>query len=287
MRVITNADDFGMNDELVEATIECFERGSLTSATIMPRMPGTEKAVAYARSRPDLSFGVHLTFVCDTVEAPISDAASLPTLVGPDGRFLPSNRVRVMGLRNRIPVDEIARETEAQVRSLLDRGIRISHVDSHGHLHKFRPFRRALALVLPGLGVRRVRSAQDVYLKRPLKSFNYWYGKVWRMKLRAAFETTDHFYMPSSTWDTNWGEPLLKVMRGLSGSTIEVGVHPGFSESWRSDERTSLHAFADAARREGHAIIGWNALGAGGEAREMKPVHAPEIHVRSGARSRV
>ncbi|MBL8747136.1 MAG: ChbG/HpnK family deacetylase [Phycisphaerae bacterium] len=260
MRVITNADDFGMSDELVEATIECFENGSLTSATIMPRMPGTEKAAAYARSRPDLSFGVHLTFVCDTVEAPVSDPRGLPTLVGADGRFLASNRVRVMGLRNQIPVDEIATEVEAQVRSLQERGVAISHVDSHGHLHKFRPFRRALARVLPGLGVRRVRSAQDIYLKKPLKSFNYWYGKVWRRKIRAAFVTTDHFYMPSSAWDVDWGPRLLEVMRGLRGSTIEVGVHPGYSEAWRDNERTSLLAFTEAARRDGHSIEGWNAV---------------------------
>lgn len=261
MRVITNADDFGMSDELVEATIECFERGSLTSATIMPKMPGTDKAIAYARKRPDLSFGVHLTFVCDTVEAPVSDPKGLPTLVGPDGKFLPSNRVRMMGLRNRIPVEEIAREAEAQIRSLLDRGVRVSHVDSHGHLHKFRPFRRALAQVLPVLSMRRVRSAQDIYLKKPIKSFNYWYGKVWRHKLRAAFDTTDHFYMPSSAWDENWSLPLLNEMRGLRGSTIEVGVHPGYTERWRDLERTGLHEFADAARRAGHSIEGWRSVG--------------------------
>lgn len=261
MRIATNADDFGMSDELVEATIECFENGSLTSATIMPKMPATEKAIAYAKRRPDLSFGVHLTFVCDTVEAPIGDPAGLPKLVGPDGRFLPSNRVRIMALRNRIPVEEIAREADAQIRSLLDRGVAVSHVDSHGHLHKFRPFRAALKRVLPPLGILRVRSAQDIYLKKPIKSFNYWYGKVWRRKLRAAFTTTDHFYMPSSARDPDWASPLLAIMSGLRGESIEVGVHPGYSEPWRDLERTGLRDFADAAKAAGHEVVGWRAIG--------------------------
>lgn len=260
MRIITNADDFGMSEELNAATIECFERGSLTSATIMPKMPGTEEAVRYALSRPDLSYGVHLTYVCDDLEAPISDPTSIPALVRDDGRFRPSNEMRVLALRNRLPVDQIARETEAQIRSLLERGIRISHVDSHGHLHKFRPFRAALQQVLPKVGIRRARSSQDLYLKKPYKSFNYWYGPIWRRKIRKAFTTTDHFYMPSSAWDVDWHRPLVAMIGGLRAATIEVGVHPGYTEPWRIIERTELHLFADAARAAGHALIGWKDL---------------------------
>ena len=72
MRVILNADDFGSSPDTLTATIECFEEGALTSATIMPGMPATEQALAFARSRPDLSFGVHLTLVGDGVERPIA-----------------------------------------------------------------------------------------------------------------------------------------------------------------------------------------------------------------------
>ena len=39
MRLVLNADDFGYSDDTVEATIECFACGALTSATIMPAMP--------------------------------------------------------------------------------------------------------------------------------------------------------------------------------------------------------------------------------------------------------
>ena len=43
-KLIINADDFGLNDHTVEWTIKGFERGALTSATIMAGMPTTEKA---------------------------------------------------------------------------------------------------------------------------------------------------------------------------------------------------------------------------------------------------
>lgn len=264
MLIITNADDFGMRDECTDATIECFEKGALTSATIMPKMPATAKAVEYARSRPDLSFGVHLTYVCDTVEAPVSDPAGLPALVTGDGRFLPSNTVRVLALRNKLPVDQIVRETEAQIASLIDRGVRISHVDSHGHLHKFTPFREALRRVLPKFGITRVRTAQDLYLKKPYKSFNYWYGPIFRRRLSALFDTTAHFYMPSSAWDESWARSLMGLLPRLKGATLEVGVHPGYEEPWRVLERTGLIEFADLARAAGHTVAGWKDLPARG-----------------------
>ena len=209
MLIVVNADDFGGSEETVRATIECFEQGALTSATIMPNMPATDAAVEYARSRPDLSFGVHLTFVTDGLDQPLSDPAGLDRLLGPDGRFLPTGEVRRRALLRRIPVEQIAREAEAQLAFLRDRGVPVSHVDSHRHVHKFGPFREALASVLPRFGVRRVRNVQDVWLRRPLKSPTYWLGGVWRRQLTRRFVTTDHFYMPTSAHDTGWEDALL------------------------------------------------------------------------------
>lgn len=257
MRIVTNADDFGENEDCTKATIECLEAGALTGATIMPKMPATDMAVKYALSRPDLSWGVHLTYVNNTVERPVVDASQVPALVNDRGMFLPSQKVRIMALLDRFPVDQVALETEAQIRSLLDRGVRISHVDSHGHLHKFGPFRKALAMVLPKLGITRVRSVQDVYLKKPYKSFTYWFGPAHRARIRSLFDTTDAFYMPSSAWDLDWQAPLVRRLASLRAGTIEVGVHPGYAEDWRAVERQGVLAFAQLARDAGHTLIGW------------------------------
>lgn len=259
MRFITNADDFGQDEETVKATIECLEEGSLTGATIMVNMPATAAAVAYARAHPEKSFGVHLTYVLGVGnEAPVGDPEQLPALTGPDGLFKPSQGVRLQALRGQIPVDQIARETEAQLALLRDAGVNISHVDSHGHLHRFGPFREALRQVLPGFGVRKVRNVQDVYLRRPLKSPNYWFGPLWRRPLVKTFQTTDHFYMPTSAGDHRWWEPLLA--RSFRGSSMEIGVHPGSAEAWRVEEREAIREFARAARARGHTLIGWRDL---------------------------
>lgn len=259
MRIILNADDFGMDQETVRATIECFERGALSSATIMPKMPATAAAVEYARSHPQFSFGVHLTYVSDGVERPVSEPADVPALCAADGQFLPSQTVRLLAVRNRIPPDQIERETVAQIALLRDAGVPISHVDSHGHLHKFAPFLQALQNVLPRFGIGRVRTAQDTYLRRPLKSPTFWYGPVWRRKIRARFVTTDRMFMPTSPADARAMPDLLPRLRG--DGSIEVGVHPGRREDWRDAERAAAEAFAAQARAAGHALITWNDVG--------------------------
>jgi predicted glycoside hydrolase/deacetylase ChbG (UPF0249 family) len=259
VRIITNADDFGMDEDTARATIECLDAGALTGATIMPNMPATALAAEYAKAHPEKSFGVHLTYVTDTVEAPLCDPTTLPTLAGPNGKFLESQRTRVLAMRNRIAVEEIERETAAQLQRLVDLGVRLSHVDSHGHLHKFRPFRQALANVLPKFGITKVRNVQNVYLKKPLKSPTFWLGRWWRAKIMRQFTTTQDFFMPQSeTLDTTWTTHLLQ--RPSNAATMEVGVHPGYAEPWRDAERRAIHEFATAARAAGHELIGWGDL---------------------------
>jgi len=260
MRVILNADDFGWDADSVRGTIECFERGALTSATIMPKMGATRQAIEYAKANPRFCFGVHLTLGGDGLEAPISDPSEVCDLVGPDGHFLQSNKVRVKALLNRISEDQLEKEIVAQIQFIRDSGVAISHVDSHGHQHKFGPVRRALARVLPRFGIKWVRGVQDVYLKKPLKSPTYWLGPVWRKGVKALFATPDHFYMPTSAWDVEWQERIIEVMGELPGKSMEIGVHPGFAEAWRDLERRSVQEFAQKAKAAGHELIGWKDL---------------------------
>ena len=84
MKFILNADDFGISEDTVEATIELFEKKELSSATIILSMPGTDQAIKYARKHPEFSFGLHLNIVTDTFERPLLNPKLLPSLTTSD-----------------------------------------------------------------------------------------------------------------------------------------------------------------------------------------------------------
>lgn len=257
MDIVLNADDFGHSPDTVEAIIDCFERRLLTSASLMANMPATERAIAFALKEPQFSYGLHFTCTGDGVERPLSNPDEIPALVDENGAFLPTNVLRVRSLLGRLPSEEIERELTTQLSFLSERGLRVSHVDSHRHLHKFRPFRTAFARTIGRFGVHFVRNAQDVYLRVPLASPTYWLGRVWRRHLMQTFATTEHFYMPTSAGDTRWHAPLLEKVERLRGASLEVGVHPGFEEPWRNEERLSLQGFVELAAQRNHRLLTW------------------------------
>jgi predicted glycoside hydrolase/deacetylase ChbG (UPF0249 family) len=260
VRVIVNADDFGYSADSVRATIDCIEQGVITSASIMPNLAATTEALNYARCNSEFSFGVHLTLVGDWSARPIAPLNELPNLVSRDGTFLPANTARLGALLGRLPVEELEREISAQIEFVATSGVSISHVDSHRHLHKFPNVRLALDRVLPRFSISRVRTVQDVYRRKPLLSPTVWLGSRWRRELAQRFETTDHFYMPTTTGDRDWEAALVGTLGHLDGKTLEVGVHPGYEEDWRSSELQAATRFSKAARDAGYELVGWCSL---------------------------
>jgi predicted glycoside hydrolase/deacetylase ChbG (UPF0249 family) len=254
VRVVVNADDFGFSEDTVESTIAAIEAGHVTSATLMPGMPASEQAIAFARNNPQVSFGVHLTFVGDGEERPVSAPVDVPALVDSAGALRRTNRVRLAAAVGRLPIEQLEREIVAQVEWFRTRGLDVSHVDSHRHLHKYAPFRDALARALPRLGITRVRNVQDIYLGRPLVSPTVWFGRHWRAELMKQFVTTHHFYMPASAGDTSWTEILGRLS---AGETLEIGVHPGLLDEWRVAESRGAEHFARASAVQGVTFADW------------------------------
>jgi chitin disaccharide deacetylase len=257
MRIILNADGFGHSDDTVRATIECFHSGALSSATIVPKMPASQLAIDFAQKHPEFSFGVHLVFTSDAAPASISDPKTIPALVNGDGSFLPPQRLRWLALRNKLPADQLEKEISAQIGVIRDHGISISHVASHADLHKFRPFVNALVNVLPRFGIKRVRSVQDTYIRKPFKSPTFWVGSFWRRRIMNRFITTDHLFLPGKLSDAR---AMHDWMPPVTDESIEVGAHPGYLEDWPNAERQSLQSFASRAVKAGHHLITWNQL---------------------------
>ena len=229
-KLIVNADDFGLDSETVEWTIKGFETGKLTSATVMTGMPGTERAVAYAKAHPQFSFGVHL---CLVDEKSISNPEDIPSMIDPKtGKLWATRQFIIRNFLGLIKVADIKREMRAQVESLLAMGLKISHVDGHGHNHRLPQAIKALkTLQKEGLpGFNKVRRCQDLFFGKPgllAKLIN----KPMQKKLEGVFKMTDHFLMTAGhTTDLKW---FSKSLTTLPEGITEIGIHPGITEDWR------------------------------------------------------
>lgn len=261
MRVILHADDFGYNKDTTQATIELLECGALTSATIMATMPAAEEAIAYAAAHKQFSFGVHLTYV-DGLKPVLQKEGS--TLLDGKDLFYPSNEVRKKAIKLALKKEDIVEESLAQIEKVRQGGVQISHLDSHGHLHKFPSFLLALSEIKKRSGINKVRRVQNVYINPQHVSPTMILNKCFDAYISHTSRTTDYFYMSANNMDTGWADALLAQMDHLpQDAVIEVGVHPGYAdieeERWRIAEYNDVKEFAHKLKTSGkHQIITWN-----------------------------
>lgn len=254
-RIIMSADDFGFDEDTVEATIDAFETGVIRNTSIMANMPATKLAADYAADNPQHSYGVHLTFTRDTVEEPVLEAEDVPALVADDGLFLPGREAQIRALTGRFPTKQIAAEMAAQISRVMELGVKVDYVDSHKHLHKFPNFRKALPMVLPQFGISHVRTVQDTFVPEPSKTRpTVLLGSILRSPLERRWRSTDHFFMGDGDLTTDWWS---QVPIPEHGEVLEVGGHPGTNEAWRAREADQLAKFVARASEAGVEFIRW------------------------------
>ncbi|HEU0210231.1 MAG TPA: ChbG/HpnK family deacetylase [Candidatus Udaeobacter sp.] len=136
-QLIVNADDLGLTLGVNRGILRSLQDGIVTSASLLVTGNAFEEAVALAKQNPELDVGLHLTLV---EEQAVLKRELLPTLVDETGR-LPhtSSEFFRRAFLGRISWDEVEREIAAQIARFQQTGLRLSHLDSHQHLHMFPP----------------------------------------------------------------------------------------------------------------------------------------------------
>lgn len=145
-RLVLTADDAGLAAPLSRRIASLLASGRLSATSILACGPAFAEAVEALRSAGVAEAGVHLCLVGG--DTPLSPLSTVPTLA-PSGRFpgaWPAVAARVAA--GRILIAEVEREWEAQLVAVRDAGLRVTHLDSHQHLHllpKLVPVALALA----------------------------------------------------------------------------------------------------------------------------------------------
>jgi len=185
--LIVNADDFGQSPGVNQGIITAYERGIVTSASLMVRWPAAIAAAAYSRQHPDLSLGLHVDFgewACR------------------DGQWRQLYEV--------VPIQDapvVAAEVSRQLtafRRLVGRDP--THLDSHQHVHRWEPLRTVLTAVAHELRVPLRHCSADICY------CGDFYG-----------QTADGTPLP----DAMSVESLIHILATLAPGSTELCCHPG------------------------------------------------------------
>lgn len=127
MKFIINADDMGFCEGVNAGIIGAYQKGIVTSCTIMATMPGFEDAVERLKKNPGLGCGVHLTL---SAYSPLLEGHK--TIINEDGKFF---KYVTEEIASNFDKEEILKEFTAQIERVINYGIKITHFDSHHHVH--------------------------------------------------------------------------------------------------------------------------------------------------------
>lgn len=211
-KLVVNADDFGFTRDVNEGIIEAHRNGILTATTLMANGDAFEDAVRRAKENPTLDIGCHLV------------------LVGSPG--FPESVTKLIFSLGRIRIHE---ELAAQVRRIIDAGLRPTHLDTHKHTHLLPPVLDAVARISQEYSIPWVRRPFDF----PLQASGIGWarrtvgaalggvrGRFAPVLKRHGCRFTDHFAGFQITGNYNAAE-LSALIRALPEGVTEFMCHPG------------------------------------------------------------
>jgi len=228
--LIVNGDDFGLSDAVNEGVARAHLEGVVTSTTIMVGGPAFADALARLDDLPALGVGIHLTLCGGPA---VLNAAAAPTLIN-DAGLLPADAAAFVRryFLGAIKTADVRAELEAQWARARDAGLRLTHFDSHQHLHNL-PGVAALTLDLASrCGVRAARlSACGLW--PPARG---WLGRQWALRFYAesfgARARRAGFKLPAGLVGQEIAgaltpERIINKISSLPPGTRELLCHPG------------------------------------------------------------
>lgn len=221
-RLVTNADDFGFTPDVNQGIVEAHRHGILTATTLMANGAAFDDAVRLAAETPTLDVGCHLVLIGGkSLISGQAYPATVPRLVS------------ALARRDLRPYEEL----RAQIRKIVDAGIRPSHLDTHKHTHLAPPVLEAVARLSEEYAIRWVRRPFDFpmnTLRRAVPArkraatdlLGLMRRRVRRVLQRHGCRTTDHFAGFLITGRFHVKE-LVELVAMLPDGTTEFMCHPG------------------------------------------------------------
>ena len=268
-QLIVNADDFGLTPGVNRAIAELHHAGVVTSASLMARAMATEEAIQIALATPSLGVGCHVVLVDGE---PVLQAGAIPHLVSPRSGVLRSSLADFLTSlfcnRNShdAMVQEIEAEATAQIVYLQSRGVRLTHIDTHKHLHMFPTVLRAVLRAARAAGINAVRNPfEPIWALRATRTPSWIrMAEVLALRLlepacrriiaKQRFVTTDGTIAVVGTGNLD-AAAVTALLAHLEPGVWELVTHPGYNDADLEKVRTRLRQSRDIEREALHAVL--------------------------------
>lgn len=248
MRVIVSADALGYSPAVNAAIGAAVAEGLVTSVSVLATGPGLDEALAWLRSGPPVSVGVHLDL---TEGRPLTAMPGFP--LSPDGHLSPRS-LEVGGAHQ----DAVVAEWCAQVARVLAAGVAVDHLDTHQHVHYQPALFRAFKAVQRRTGIHRARTRSNLR-DDPTRPF----ASLYRWRRLAQARWFDHRLRttPPATVTTDVFASVDDFRRfgRWSAGTVELMCHPGNPAHARYTEELAWLR-EGGLRRPGVTLIRWTDL---------------------------
>lgn len=237
LKVIFNADDFGISRGVNAAICEAHTKGILNSASLMVNQEFVAEAVDMAKKMPTLEMGLHLNL---TNEKPAANPEDIPLLVGADGK-LKNGFVKLLLLSFLQPrkfAAEVETEIRAQAQKYAATGLKMAHIDGHRHVHLIPAVFKILRKIQAEYAVPRVRVMNEnlfnTIKQNRSKSWLFDGGLIKYFILRFltwwnSYKSDVYFYTILFTCKISREQfQNIKIPRGYKA--VEIMIHPGYPE---------------------------------------------------------
>jgi len=271
--LIVNADDLGWTEGVNRGIAEAHRKGLVTSASLLANGTAFASALEVARANPELGVGVHLNLsdgppsaLASSVRGLLNSAGNLEG--GPESWLL-----RIAG--RSLPLDEVEREWDAQIRRVREAGIEPSHLDGHKHVQMLPGLFEVALRLAKKHGIRAIRVSHEASkLRSALSSGEQNSGVVLKQGVQArglkllardAREMADHAGMVTTDYFCGIAqtgvltrEGVAQLLSNLPDGTTELMCHPGYADEelkrtntrLQESRRTELDILTDADVRK-------------------------------------
>lgn len=232
--LIVNADDLGASPQRNEGILLAHRQGIVTSTSVLVYAPGFRHALALLKTHPGLDAGLHLNL---SEGDPV--VLGHKTLVGPDGRFWGKDEARRRAVAGLLDPAEVERETEAQIATLQDAGVLVTHLDGHHHIHVYGVVAEPAARAASRRGLRFFRCPADKFVfsgsvevdrAAQLEDYRRLGLEALGAYAAARMRSTEHFGGIALSGRLSEAR-LIETLRHLPEGLTELMVHPGYADA--------------------------------------------------------